>query len=102
MPVIAGTGSNSTEEAISLTRHAKRAGADAALVVTPYYNKPTQEGLYAHYRAIHDAVDLPLIIYNIPGRSRGRHDAGDDGPARQAAQHRGRQGLPRPTSSGRC
>ena len=68
-PVVAGTGSNSTEEAISLTRHAKRAGADAALVVTPYYNKPTQEGLYAHYRAIHDAVDLPLIIYNIPGRS---------------------------------
>lgn len=68
-PVIAGTGSNSTEEAISLTRHAKRAGADAALVVTPYYNKPTQEGLYAHYRAIHDAVELPLIIYNIPGRS---------------------------------
>jgi 4-hydroxy-tetrahydrodipicolinate synthase len=69
VPVIAGTGSNSTEEAISLTRHAHRAGADAALVVTPYYNKPTQEGLYAHYRAIHDAVDLPLIIYNVPGRS---------------------------------
>jgi 4-hydroxy-tetrahydrodipicolinate synthase len=68
-PVIAGTGSNSTEEAISLTRHAKRAGADAALVVTPYYNKPTQDGLYAHYRAIHDAVDLPIVIYNIPGRS---------------------------------
>ena len=67
-PVIAGTGSNSTEEAISLTQHAKRAGADAALVVTPYYNKPTQDGLYAHYRAINDAVDLPLIIYNIPGR----------------------------------
>jgi 4-hydroxy-tetrahydrodipicolinate synthase len=69
VPVIAGTGSNSTAEAISLTRHAKRAGADAALVVTPYYNKPTQEGLYAHFRAIHDAVELPLIIYNIPGRS---------------------------------
>lgn len=69
VPVIAGTGSNSTVEAISLTRHAQRAGADAALVVTPYYNKPTQEGLYAHFRAIHDAVDLPLIIYNIPGRS---------------------------------
>ncbi len=67
-PVIAGTGSNSTEEAISLTRHAKRVGADAALVVTPYYNKPTQEGLYRHYAAIHDAVDLPIIIYNIPGR----------------------------------
>jgi len=69
VPVIAGTGSNSTEEAIELTRHAAEAGADAALVVTPYYNKPTQDGLYAHYRAIHDAADLPLIIYNIPGRS---------------------------------
>ncbi len=68
-PVIAGTGSNSTEEAISLTRHAKRAGADAVLLVTPYYNKPTQEGLYAHFKAIHDAVDIPMIIYNIPGRS---------------------------------
>jgi 4-hydroxy-tetrahydrodipicolinate synthase len=68
-PVIAGTGSNSTAEAISLTAHAKRAGADAALVVTPYYNKPTQAGLFAHYQAIHDAVDMPMIIYNIPGRS---------------------------------
>ncbi|MCC6468752.1 MAG: 4-hydroxy-tetrahydrodipicolinate synthase [Alphaproteobacteria bacterium] len=68
-PVIAGTGSNSTEEAISLTRHAKKAGADAALIVTPYYNKPTQDGLYAHYKAIVDAVDLPVIIYNIPPRS---------------------------------
>ena len=69
VPVIAGTGSNSTEEAISLTRHARKAGADAALVVTPYYNKPTQEGLYQHFKAIHDAVDLPIVIYNIPGRS---------------------------------
>jgi len=69
VPVMAGTGSNSTREAIALTRHAKKAGADAALVVTPYYNKPTQEGLYQHYKAIHDAVDLPIIIYNIPGRS---------------------------------
>jgi len=68
VPVIAGTGSNSTEEAISLTRHAKEAGADAALVVTPYYNKPTQEGLYRHFKAINDAVDLPILIYNIPGR----------------------------------
>jgi 4-hydroxy-tetrahydrodipicolinate synthase len=68
-PVIAGTGSNSTEEAISLTRHARKAGADAALIVAPYYNRPTQEGLYAHYKAIHDAVDLPIVIYNIPGRS---------------------------------
>jgi 4-hydroxy-tetrahydrodipicolinate synthase len=69
VPVMAGTGSNSTAEAIDLTRHAKAAGADAALVVTPYYNKPTQEGLYAHYMAIADAVDLPIYIYNIPGRS---------------------------------
>jgi 4-hydroxy-tetrahydrodipicolinate synthase len=68
VPVIAGTGSNSTEEAIMLTAHAKRAGADAALVVTPYYNKPTQEGLYQHFKAINDAVDLPIIIYNIPAR----------------------------------
>ena len=69
VPVIAGTGSNSTEEAVMLTGHAKKAGADAALVVTPYYNKPTQEGLYLHYKAINDAVNLPVIIYNIPGRS---------------------------------
>ncbi|UCH73148.1 MAG: 4-hydroxy-tetrahydrodipicolinate synthase [Rhodospirillales bacterium] len=69
VPVIAGTGSNSTTEAIDLTRHAKEAGADAALIVTPYYNKPTQEGLYRHYEAIATAVDLPIIIYNIPGRS---------------------------------
>ncbi|MFO1189689.1 MAG: 4-hydroxy-tetrahydrodipicolinate synthase [Alphaproteobacteria bacterium] len=69
VPVIAGTGSNSTEEAIMLTRHARQAGADACLVVTPYYNKPTQEGLYQHFKAIHDAVDLPIVIYNIPGRS---------------------------------
>jgi 4-hydroxy-tetrahydrodipicolinate synthase len=69
IPVIAGTGSNSTEEAIALTRHAKSAGADAALLITPYYNKPTQEGLYQHYRAIAKAVDLPQILYNIPGRT---------------------------------
>ncbi len=69
VPVIAGTGSNSTSEAVDLTRHAKAAGADAALVVTPYYNKPTQEGMYRHFMAIADAVELPLIIYNIPPRS---------------------------------
>lgn len=68
VPVIAGTGSNATDEAVELTRHAKEVGADAALVVTPYYNKPTQEGLYQHYRAIHDSVELPIIIYNIPAR----------------------------------
>ncbi len=68
VPVIAGTGSNSTAEAIALTQNAKKDGADAALVVTPYYNKPTQEGLYQHFKAIHDAADLPIVIYNIPGR----------------------------------
>ena len=69
VPVIAGTGSNSTAEAVNLTRHAKRAGADGALVVTPYYNKPTQDGLYLHFKAINDAADIPIVIYNIPGRS---------------------------------
>jgi len=69
IPVIAGTGSNSTAEAISLTKHAAKAGADAALVVTPYYNKPTQEGLYRHFKAVAHSVDIPIILYNIPGRS---------------------------------
>jgi 4-hydroxy-tetrahydrodipicolinate synthase len=68
-PVIAGSGTNSTEHTIELTRQAKAAGADAALIVCPYYNKPTQEGLFQHFKAVHDAVDLPIIIYNIPGRS---------------------------------
>ena len=68
-PVIAGTGSNSTEEAISLTMHAEKVGANAALVVTPYYNKPTQEGLYQHYKAINDKCGIPILIYNIPSRS---------------------------------
>ena len=69
IPVIAGTGSNSTTEAISLTEHAEKAGADGALIVTPYYNKPTQEGLYQQYKAINDKCGIPIIIYNIPGRS---------------------------------
>ena len=69
IPVIAGTGSNSTKEAISLTTHAEKAGANGALIVTPYYNKPTQEGLYQHYKAINDKCGIPIIIYNIPGRS---------------------------------
>ena len=68
VPVIAGTGSNSTKEAIELTRYAEKAKVDAALVVTPYYNKPTQEGLYQHYKAINDSCGIPIIIYNIPGR----------------------------------
>lgn len=69
VPVIAGTGSNNTIEAIEFTNHAENCGADAALVVTPYYNKPTQEGLYAHFKKISDSTNLPIIIYNIPGRS---------------------------------
>jgi 4-hydroxy-tetrahydrodipicolinate synthase len=69
VPVMAGTGSNSTDEAIMTTRHAKKSGADSALVVVPYYNKPTQEGLYQHFKAINDAVDIPIILYNVPARS---------------------------------
>jgi 4-hydroxy-tetrahydrodipicolinate synthase len=69
VPVIAGTGSNCTAEAVDFTRHAKDAGADGVLVVTPYYNKPTQEGLYLHFKAINDCADIPIVIYNIPGRS---------------------------------
>lgn len=69
VPVIAGAGSNSTAEAVNMARHAKAAGADAILVVAPYYNKPTQEGLYRHFMAVADATDLPLVVYNIPGRS---------------------------------
>jgi 4-hydroxy-tetrahydrodipicolinate synthase len=69
VPIVAGAGSNSTKEAIDLARHAEQAGADAVLVVTPYYNKPTQEGLYQHFKAINDAIGIPIIIYNIPARS---------------------------------
>jgi len=69
VPVIAGTGSNSTDEAIIFTKHAKEAGADGALLITPYYNKPPQEGLYRHFQSVAKAVDLPLILYNIPGRT---------------------------------
>ncbi|BFM98783.1 4-hydroxy-tetrahydrodipicolinate synthase [Moraxella sp. K02] len=69
IPVIAGTGANNTVEAIELTQHAKQAGADAVLLVVPYYNKPTQEGLYLHYKAIAEAVDIPQVLYNVPGRT---------------------------------
>lgn len=69
VPVIAGTGSNSTHETIYLTEHAKKAGADCALIITPYYNKPTQEGLYQHFKAVAEAVDIPIILYNVPGRT---------------------------------
>lgn len=70
VPVLAGTGSNCTEEAITLTRYAREAGADAALLISPYYNKPTQEGIYLHYEAVARAVDIPLVLYNVPGRTR--------------------------------
>ena len=69
VPILAGTGSNSTAEAIRLTKHAAKAGADAVLSVTPYYNKPTQEGLYLHFKAIADSVNIPIVLYNIPGRT---------------------------------
>jgi len=69
VPVVAGAGSNSTKEAVELSKHAEKAGADAVLIVTPYYNKPTQEGLYRHFKAIVEAVDLPMIMYNVPGRT---------------------------------
>ena len=69
IPVIAGTGSNSTAETIMLTKHAEKAGADAALLITPYYNKPTQEGLYQHYKAVAEEVSMPIILYNVPGRT---------------------------------
>jgi len=82
-PVIAGAGSNATAEAIDLVRHAKLAGADAALVVTPYYNRPSQEGLYRHYAAINDAVDLPIVVYNVPSRT--SVDISNDTLARLAA-----------------
>lgn len=69
IPVIAGTGSNSTREAIELTKHAEKAGADCALLITPYYNKPTQEGLYQHFKAVSESVSIPIILYNVPGRT---------------------------------
>ena len=95
VPVIAGAGSNNTHEAIELARHAERAGADAVLVVTPYYNKPTQEGLYQHFRAINDAIGIPIIIYNIPPRSVVDMSRRHDEAALRVEEHRRRQGRHR-------
>ena len=95
MPVIAGAGSNSTAEAIELVRHAKTVGADAALVVTPYYNRPSQEGLYAHYAAINEAVQLPVLVYNVPVRTSVDISNETAGAAGQAAEHRRHQGRHR-------
>ena len=69
VPVIAGTGANATDETIEITKHAKKSGADAALLVAPYYNKPTQEGLYRHYKTVAEKVDIPIVLYNVPGRT---------------------------------
>ena len=92
VPVVAGTGSNSTAEAIDFTRHAKKAGADACLVVSPYYNKPTQEGLFLHFTAIADAVDLPMVVYNIPPRS--VVDIADRKSTRLNSSHSGESRMP--------
>ena len=100
VPVVAGAGSNSTAEAVELSQHAEKAGADAVLVVTPYYNKPTQEGLYQHYKAINDAIGIPIIIYNIPGRS--IVDMSVDTMKRlyELSQHRRREGRDRQHDAG--
>ena len=95
VPVIAGAGSNSTEEAIELTRHAKEAGADAALIVTPYYNKPTQEGMFLHFTAIADCGRPADHHLQHSAAQRGGHERGDDGPAGEAPQHHRREGRDR-------
>ena len=95
VPVVAGAGSNSTAEAIELSQHAEKAGADAVLVVTPYYNKPTQEGLYQHFKAINDAIGIPIIIYNIPGALGDRHVGRHHEAALRAQEHRRREGRDR-------
>ena len=95
VPVIAGAGSNNTAEAIELARHAENAGADAVLVVTPYYNKPTQEGLYQHFKAINDAIGIPIIIYNIPPRSVIDMSRRYDEAAVRVEEHRRREGRHR-------
>ena len=100
VPVIAGTGSNSTAEAIRLTRAAEEAGAAGALLISPYYNQPTQEGIYRHYAAVADATKLPLIVYNIPGRTASNIAARDPRPSLARPEHRRRQGGKRLARAG--
>ena len=100
VPVIAGAGSNSTKEAVELAQHAEKAGASAVLVVTPYYNKPTQEGMYQHFKAINDAIGIPIIIYNIPPRSVIDMTRRHHGAAVRAEEHRRRQGCDREHGAG--
>ena len=87
-PVLAGAGSNNTAEAVDLARHAEKAGADGVLVVTPYYNKPNQEGLYQHFKAIDAAIGIPIVIYNIPPRSGDRHERRHDEALLRAEERR--------------
>jgi 4-hydroxy-tetrahydrodipicolinate synthase len=91
IPVIAGTGSNETAYAVELSQYAEKVGADAVLVVTPYYNKCTQRGLLAHYTAIADAINIPIVLYDVPSRTGVRHHDGDICEARQASEYRGGQ-----------
>ena len=88
VPVIAGTGSNNTAEAVELTKHAQAAGADAALMITPYYNKPTQEGIYQHFKVVAEATKIPIIVYNVPGTDQSEPLARDRGQAGPVAEHR--------------
>ena len=100
VPVIAGAGSNNTAEAVALALHAERAGADAVLIVTPYYNKPTQEGLYQHFKTVNDAIGIPIIIYNIPSRSVVDMTVDTMKTAQRSSQHRRRQGCDRRRRTG--
>ncbi len=92
VPVMAGTGGNSTAEAIELSRFALKVGADCTLSVVPYYNKPSQEGIYRHFKAIAEAVDIPMVVYNVPGANRGRHAGGDRAAAGEGARHHRHEG----------
>ena len=100
--VIAGSGSNNTAEALELTQHAEAAGADAALMITPYYNKPTQEGLYQHYKTVASKTKIPIVVYNVPVPHQRQPAARNRGPAGGAPQYRGPQGCHRRPEAGRA